>query len=755
MHRSLQGIIFICLICFSVVVRAEVIKDIQIIGNQRIEKASILDKISSQPGNSFSQEKITEDVKSLFGTGFFYDIKVDWTSPSLKFFVIEKPIVEKITYEGNTEFNDKDIKETTNINVNEILDIKKVNEAITELKKKYEEKGYFLIEIDYKIKRGKITELVFDIKEGDKVKVKKVYLVGNKSIPDSKIKALMANREKGLLGMGGSFNQDGLKRDQEVIGYIFRNEGFAQVKVGNPVVELTKDKRGISITYDIQEGFKYKVGEIKFSGDVDFTEEELLKGTKLDDSEYFSQATILEDISTVQAKYGDEGYAYANVVPRPSFNDDEKIVNLDFGITKGEKVSLGEINVKGNTNTRDKVVRRELRIFEGELYNETEKRKSLANIRRLGFFDNVEFQQKVSSKGSDVMDLDVQVEERSTGQLNIGAGYGGFQGFTLQGSVQQANFLGKGINFGINVNYSERYQKMFNLSITDPYFNDTQWTLGFNAYQSYRIPIDYEDKTTGAAITIGRRFGDYFSTSLKYTFEKVDVSLTSSAYRSVYTPERVEASNGFASGVTLSAAYDKRNDRQFPSDGYYGRLSLEQTGIGGDIQYTRASANARFYQPIFGSLIWRNNLEYGYVDSPGEVPFNQLYRLGGPYNVRGYDFFNIAQRVSIAPEEVGLPTMPYWNLGLVPYGGTQQFYYNLEFEWDLVKEAKIKGVLFIDVGSANDTIDLGDVKSAYGFGVRWHSPMGPLRFEWGFPFSPDPKLGEQDSNFQFSIMQTF
>jgi outer membrane protein insertion porin family len=760
---SLNLKIFLCAALLSLLsqaAHAQSISKVEVKGQNRIEKISILDKISFKNGSTFSQSKVTADVKRLFQTGFFYDISVDLTGTVLTYTVVEKPVIDSVEYNGNRAFDDDDLKETTLIKSNELLDIKKVNVAISSIKKKYEEKGYLLTKVSYKTAQKKAgTRLIFEIDEGDKVKIKRVNLIGNDALTDSKIKAVMATKAKGIFGMGGSYQADALKRDKEFIGFIYRNEGYAQVKVSDAEVALTRDKRGMIVTYYINEGLRYKIGDVTFAGDIDFTEEEFLKEIKIDENEYFSQAVLLSDVSKLQAKYGDDGYAYTNVIPRPEFKEDSTVVGIIYDIKKGEKVSMGEINVTGNTNTRDKVVRRELRIFEGELYNETNNRNSLANVRRLGFFENVEFQKKVSPESSDIMDLDINVKERSTGQLNIGAGYGGFQGFTLQGSVQQANFLGKGINFGLNINYSEKRQQLFNLNLTDPYFNDTEWTVGFDAYKQLQRVLDYEDEKTGGAITVGRRFGDFLTTSLKYKFEKVDVELTDLAFTDVFTPERVEDAKGYSSGLTASVSYDKRNDRQFPTEGHYARLSLEQTGIFGEIDYTKASMNLRYYKPIFGSLIWRNNINYGWVGtSGGDVPINELYRLGGPNTIRGYDFFSIAQTrfsedARDAARAVGAP-FPN-DRANIPFGGTQQFFYQLEFQWDLIKEAKIMGVVFFDVGMANDEFKFDELKSSYGFGVRWNSPMGPLRFEWGFPIDPNENIGEREQDFQFSIMQSF
>lgn len=738
---------------------AATVSSIEIKGLNRIEKSSVLDKISSKKG-ALNQKSVTEDVKALFDTGFFYDIKVDHSGQTLTYFFVEKPVIDEVVYSGNAAFDSKELNETLNVKVNELLDIKKINSGLDNIKKKYVEKGFYLVKLDYDTvaKKGGSVRLNIKITEGDKVKVRKINLLGNKALTDKKIKSIMALKETGLLGMGGAFQPEALMRDKEVIAFIYQNEGYAQVQVETPTVMLTEDKRSIVVNFYITEGDRYSVGEISFSGDIDFTEEELKDLVDIDENKYFSRQVLINDISKLQAKYGDEGYAYTNVTPIPKFDPSDKTVDFNFKVDKGELVKIGEINVKGNTITRDKVVRRELRIYEGEVYNETDKRVSEANVKRLGFFDNVEFQSKVAGSNEDVMDLDIEVEERSTGQLNVGAGYGGFQGFTLQGSVQQTNFMGYGINFGLNINYAERLQQLFNLNITDPYFRDTNYSLGFDAYRSLRFVLDYRDVKTGGAISVGRRYGNYLMTSLRLKLENVDLTLDDASFRDVFTPERVADSEGFSSGLTVSVSYDKRNDRRFPTNGYFARASLEQTGLGGDIDYTQASANFRFYKPVVGSLVWRNNFVYGWIGAPGEVPVNELYRLGGPNTVRGYDFFSIAQRAfsnDAYNSAISSGQLYPSEWAQIPFGGTQQLYYNLEFEWALVKEAGIRGVVFFDAGVASDNIDFGDFKTSWGMGVRWNSPMGPLRFEWGFPINPNEKIGEGGEDFQFSIMQAF
>lgn len=767
--KNLTVFLYLALFLVGGFAQAKTIMSLTVKGNKRIEQAAILNKIQSKPGKEFSSKRITKDVKALFETGFFYDIVVEDINGGLVYTVTEKPAIKEIEFLGNRAFNDDDLNEVLKFDVNELLDVKKINQAVVDIQKKYEEKGYYLAKVNYETKSKGVgfEKLIFKVKENDKVKIRRVLIVGNNNLSEQKIKSVMATKEVGFLGMGGSFQQEALDRDREIIRFLYMDKGYAQVRVSKPVVSLTPDKRGINITFNLNEGLRYKIGSVEFTGDLLFESDELLKETSVDEEEFFSQSKLLRDISKLQAKYGDEGYAYANVVPAPRVPPGSDTMDIIFKMSKGEKIFLGEINMKGNTKTRDKVIRRELRIFEGELYNETNKRKSIANVRRLGFFDNVDFQAKPNEDDPNVMDMDIKIEERSTGQLNLGAGYGGFTGFSIQGSVQQTNFMGKGINLGVNVNWSEERQQLFNINVTDPYFRDTDWSLGFDGYQSLQQFIDFQETKVGGGIRAGKRFSDYLTLSLRYKLEKVEIELDNDAFLDVYERDTnmdgnadrflVDEAEGLSSSVTATMTYDKRNDRQFPTKGFFTRFSLEQAGIGGDLKYTKGLVDLRYYKPLFGSLVWRNRLQYGFVGGVGgdDPPFNELFRLGGPNTIRGYDFFSIAERVdSNDAFNASFPSDDAEARGTVPFGGKQQILYNLELQWALIKEAGINGVVFFDVGSATDKL-LGQVESSYGFGVRWISPLGPLRFEWGFPINPDKAFGEKEWDFDFSIISSF
>jgi outer membrane protein insertion porin family len=435
-------------------------------------------------------------------------------------------------------------------------------------------------------------------------------------------------------------------------------------------------------------------------------------------------------------------------------------MDITFEIDKGNKVYIGEINVVGNNKTRDKVLRRELMILEGELYNETRKRESFDNVKRLGYFEEVNFNTKTPRGRNDLMDIDIVVKERNTGTIQAGAGYSSFFGFVLNGQVNQINFLGRGQTLGASIDYSKR-QSLFRFSFTEPYLWDTEWSAGADLFQNQRILRDFREDKRGLAVRLGHPLAPYLRGFIRYKLEKTDLSLDAERNDPEIFP--VETANGTSSSATFTLEYDKRDDRFAPTRGIYASTSLEYSGLGGSLNYTKGLTNARYFKKIFWDVVWRNNLSYGFVSSndPNEpVPFNELFLLGGANSLRGFQWFTVGKRIfsqKLYTElfTSGVPDPEARALAMRPFGGTQQLYYNLEFQFPLIREAGILGVAFYDIGDANDTITLSALRQNVGFGFRWFSPIGPLRFEWGFPLDRNAAYNEDAVNFEFAIGAPF
>jgi outer membrane protein insertion porin family len=506
-----------------------------------------------------------------------------------------------------------------------------------------------------------------------------------------------------------------------------------------------------------------------FSADLLYTRDELNAAIEINKKKIFSYETLQKDLGELQAKYGDLGYAFANVIPRTRINEKERKVDVVFEFDKGSKVYFGQINVVGNSKTRDKVVRRELKIREGELYNETRRRESLENIQRLGFFDDVNFKTSTPPEKPDQLNVDIVVKERNTGSIQVGAGYGSSTGFTMYGQVNQSNFLGKGqkLSAGLQVNSDS---STYNFNFTEPYFNDTLWSLGVDVYQNFAQLLDYQDKRLGGAFRFGHPIGENITGTIRLKLETLKLSPVEEELnknRQYITDLKlfdVDKFSGETRSVTGYLEYDTRNDRFSPSKGTYLSTSLEYAGLGGKIDFVKGNAIARYFKKIFWEVVWRNNLSYSMITAPDgkDVPFMERFKLGGPYSLRGYNFYRIGtQKLSEHLYYNNDFRAKYNNddttikrLATRTVGGTEMALYQAEFEFPMIAEAGIKGVVFYDVGVADEGLRKSEVYSDVGFGFRWFSPIGPLRFEWGFPnrttdASPDSVV------FDFSIGSPF
>lgn len=757
------------------------LRDIQIEGQRKIEKDAILNRIKLKVGQSYTAEQLNEglreDVTQLFKSGYFFDVEVSKQvlndGFTLKFKVFEKPSIAEITWDGLSEdIKKEEVQEALGVKTFEILNMAKIKEGQEKIQKYYEDKGYFLARVEVKVEdlvKDETVKLKISVKQNDRVKVKKITFLGNKKIPASQLIIDQLISEEGFFtGLSGSgqFKQDMFERWVQGIRFIYFNQGYIQAKIDRPQVTVTPDKKGIYITINVDEGEQFDVGEIDFSGDILFSREELLETIKLDENKIFAYDVLQRDLADLQAKYGDLGYAFANVNPQWKIKEKERKVDIVFDFDKGNKVYFGRIQVIGNSKTRDKVLRREMKIREGELYHETRRRQSLENIQRLGFFEEVNFKTSTPPDKLDILNIDIVVKERSTGQIQLGAGYGTSQGFTLQGSVQQTNFLGRGQNLGVSLNLADKYS-FYDFSFTEPYFQDSLWSLGARVFRSSNTGrLDYNEDKTGASVFVGHPLGDYLRFNASYTYTSTrlldiidSTTGTSLTDRALFPLETAEGDAGLL-GVSLE--YDTRNDRFKPSKGIHAQLGYSVTGpFGGNLRYYKANSSFRFFKNLFWDVVFRNSLSYARIEStdPDRLPpFNELYLLGGPYSLRGYRYARVGRQVYSQKAHDDLVkrgiTTDLEERSMRFYGGSQQVMYQGELLFPLIREAQMYGVAFYDVGQAEDTLMDNKFYADTGFGIRWFSPIGPLRFEWGFPMNRDAYWHEAVV-FEFSIGTPF
>lgn len=759
-------------------------------GNRRVEADAVKAAVTVRPGRPLDPRRLDEDIKALMKLGFFSDVVVesrgDPRKPTIVFRVKEKPAVREAKVVGNEELSKDDFKDLIEVKQYSILDLGQVQKTVKKIQNKYVEKGFNLAEVSHRIEErpDNQVDVVFVVNEHAKVQVKQIRILGNEHVPREDLLSAMQTQEGGLLSFmtgAGAYREEVFQRDLFLIQGVYAERGYVYAKVSRPSVTLSPDKRSIFITIRIEEGDQYRIGKIDFSGELIHDKAELHELIKVEPGELFARSKIQKDLFAVADLYKDAGYANANVNPDTKIDAKSRIIDLTYDVQPGRKVFFERIEISGNVKTRDRVIRRELRIYEGELYSGTGINKSRERVNALGYFESVNV---TTEKGSadDKLIARITVKERSTGTFQIGAGFSSYENFILTSQISQNNFFGWGQTLSLSVQYSS-IRQLGQIQFSDPHFLDTQWTFAFDLYRSEGSYTSFTRTATGGSLTFGYELSG-LQDWIAWTRHLEDLRLFAT-YTNEYV--NVEQLAGFVpygqykSGTTSSMRFtlqlDKRDNRLFPTKGFYETVSAELAPpllapsqvFGNSVNlFTRYSLDSRFYHPLFWAIVARARLSAGYIqgwDDQHTIPISEKYYLGGINSVRGY------RMLSLSPTQwAGIEPRGDTALGTLISGGNKQVTINLELEFPLFDKIGFRGVVFYDLGNAykegtflRDPDHAGLFLSMFrsvGFGLRWFSPIGPLRFEWGFPLDRriDPFSKQYiDSvlDFQFTIGNFF
>jgi outer membrane protein insertion porin family len=625
--------------------------------------------------------------------------------------------------------------------------------------------------------------------------VRRVTFIGNHSIPDEELRRVMFTGNPGFFGFGsgGPFRQDAFERDMAVISALYYDRGHLQVSINTPRVMLTPDRNGIELSITIEEGPRYKIRSLRvYERGADDKEVEPIGGrrklrnmVRAETGDYFNRAHLLEDLQAVRSLYRDEGYANVKADPEVNPDPEKQEVDISVPIVRGPVVHFGRIEVQGNTKTRDRVIRRELEIAEGEKFSETKLERSRRRVTALGYFERVELLTQDGDSENELRVI-IEVTERPTGTFQVGAGFSSIENFIATAQIQQANLFGNGQSLSLNAQLSG-IRSLVNIRYFEPYLLESSVSFTIDLFDQVRNYRDFSQSTRGGALTFGYPLIDpELSASLTYTLENNNVSTaTTSTFlggsSSISAFESLPLANLFNDGLTSSLrpalTYDTRDNRLFPTSGVYLRGSTELAigAFGSENEFWRNRFTGRFYYPFTPGIVLKLNTEAGLVTSPSEdgVPIFARFFLGGIVDVRGFGFRSIGPRAPLTTATD--PNSPPIQNGAA-IGGNLMFYDNLELEFSLLEQVGIKGVIFTDAGNAwnlegvycqagarpeydalnpcfDFPTDLLNLRTSWGFGLRWFSPLGPLRFEWGFPFSPLPF--EPSHRFEFTIGNFF
>ena len=757
-------------------------------GNRRVEDEAVKSAISTKAGEPLESRKINDDIKALMRLGFFADVVVeergDPEKPSIVFRVSERPAVRETKIEGNEEISSDDLKDAVEVKQYAILDLNQVKRSVRKIQEKYVEKGYYLAEVSYRLEDQPDNQVrvVFQVNEHAKVQVKEIQILGNQHVSREDLTGVMQTQEGGYLSFitsAGTYREEVFQRDLQAIQFLYGDRGYIYAKVSKPSVSLSPDKRYLYITLRIEEGDQYRVGEIDFSGELLHDKAELRRLTQVRSGELFARSRVGKDLFAISDLYRDAGYAYANVNPDTKVDPKTRIVDLTYDVQPGRKTYFERIEIVGNSKTRDKVIRRELRIFEGELYSNAAINQSKSRVNALGYFESVNVTTEKGS-GDDKLVARVAVKERSTGTFQVGAGFSSYENFILTGQISQNNFFGWGQTLSLQIQYSS-IRQLGQIQFVEPYFLDTRWTFAFDIYATEGFFSTFTRQAVGGSMTWG-----YELSGLSQWFPWAK-NLEDLRLFATYTNEYVKVSpngvtdialfNRFRSGTTSSLRYslqwDKRDNRLFPTSGFFHSVSAEVAPpflapdflFGSRVNlFTRYSIDSRYYHPLFWGIVARAKVTAGFIkgwDDQHPVPVSELYYLGGINSVRGYRLLSLAPTVP-----AGAAVRPDSELFDFTTGGDKQVTLNLELEFPIFDKVGIRGVIFADMGNtfapgkySDPSVSLSLYKSV-GFGFRWFSPIGPLRFEWGIPLNRrrDRITGaylDESLDFQFTIGSFF
>lgn len=781
---------------------------IDVTGNRRITSSDVISYLRLKAGAAFSQVLLRRDVRELWHSGFFDDIEVDLRMSAgqviLRFHVRERPSISAVEFEGNETIKTDDLAEGIEVKADTILSRPALGRAIQKIRDMYAEQGYFLAEAREEIvpERNNEVTVRFHIVEHSQVSVRRVTFIGNEEIPSEELRGVMFTGNPGLMGFGsgGPFRQDAFERDIAMISALYYDRGYLQVSVHTPRVMLTPDKTGIEVSVTIVEGPRFKIRQLRvFEEGPDGTEVEPLNGrralrmmVRAESGDYFNRAELLADLAEIRALYRDKGYANAIAEPQTQVDPNTNEVDVVIPVIRGPMVYFERIEIRGNTKTRDRVMRRQFEIVEGQPFSETGMDRTRRRVTALGYFERVDISTEQGS-AEDQLVVYVDVSEKPTGTFQVGAGFSSIESFIATAQVQQANLFGNGQSLSLQAQISG-IRRTVNLSFTEPYFLDSDFSLTVSAFDQLRNLTPFAQRSRGGALTVGYPLIEpEVNLSLTYnlTYDEVSTQATSTffgggalggtsaAQQSAFGD--LPLANLFQAGITSSLrpaiSYDNRDNRLFPTSGVYLSYSTEWASnlLGSDNQFLRHRYTGRFYVPLFWKFVLKLNTNAGMVTSPKSdgVPIFARFFLGGILDVRGFQFRQVGPRMPLL-SKTDPTSAPIPNGEVI--GGNLMYYQNLELEWPLFEQVGLKAVIFTDLGnawnleqnycdaaggatlySAISPCTSGDfllhMRTSWGFGFRWFSPMGPLRFEWGFPFKPLPF--EKPSLFQFTIGNFF
>ncbi len=732
--KKLGLLTFAAVVLMAANVRAAAVyvRDIKVEGLERVEPETVMSYIDIQRNKTVSQDRLDEALKQLYATGLFTDVVFNFKSDGLLTIkVVENPIINKRVFDGNNKVDDSILESEVQLAPRAIYSRSKVQEDVQRILEVYKRSGRYAAVVEPKIiKRDQNrVDLVYEINEGPIATINKVNFVGNRHYSDDDLQEEIMSKESRwyrIFSSAENYDPEKTNYDKEMLRRFYLKRGYADFRVVSAIAELSPDKKSFVLTFVLDEGKRYKVSDIEIVSEIaEVDVAPMYEEVLFEKGDWYNAELADKTVTALTEELGKKGFAFVDVIPVLEKDTQTGEIKIKFEIKEGDRIFVNRINISGNTRTRDEVIRREFRIEEGDAFNASKLKASRRNVENLNYFSKVDIQ--TDPQDENKADVNVNVEEKSTGYFNVGVGYSTVNGALIRAGVTENNFQGRGQQLGLDVAVSQRTSE-YQASFTEPYFMGRRLAAGVDVFRTdtdYQDEGSYDEETTGGRLRLGWNYTDDFSQYLRYTLKKDKISNVDRD-ASYYIKEEAGSYTGSVIGQTV--VYDKRDSAINPKEGYYLSFGNDVAGLGGDEKYLKFDGKAYKYYTLADYYTFKFFVNAGYIVGYNgkDVRLSNRYYLGGS-TLRGFETAGIGARDKFTKDALGGNWMVY-------SGAEMTFPIGLD-------ELGIKGRTFVDMGMLGkpDNIDERYVdyssspRVAAGFGFQWLSPMGQIDIDIAFP----------------------
>ena len=723
------------------------VSEVIVEGTQRIEPDTVRSYMTLKSDEIYTARKINQSLKALFATGLFADVTIRRQGTAIVVKVVENPIINRIAFEKNAEIDDDTLRAEVQLRPRIVFTRKRVQSDVKRLLELYRRSGYFTTKIEPKVIQlpQNRVDLVFEFDEGTETSISHIVFVGNRFFSDDALRDVIQTKEDRwyrFLSSYDTYDPDRLTFDRELLRRYYLENGFADFRVVSAVAELTADQENFFVTFTLEEGERYKFGKIEGTSRIkEITSAELKPLITIEPGTWYSATEVDDTVLALTNLAGDRGFAFVEARPIVNRDREKRIVNVTFELQEGPRVFVERIDISGNVRTLDSVIRREFRLVEGDAFNAAKLRRSRQRVQNLGYFGKVEVN-TIPSAARDKTIIQVDVEEQSTGEVNLGLGFSTSEGGLLDAGITERNFLGRGQHIRAKFTLSQRSQN-FDVSFTEPYFLDKDVSAGVDLFKQERDNSDessFTSKRIGVGFRLGYEINEEWRQHLRYLVRSDEiVEVDDDASFFIRQQEGKSTTSMIGQDLTL----DLRNSQIDPTSGYLARISTDIAGLGGDAKYLRARLENTYHYQIATDWVVHLLGEAGHmVDFGEDIRINDRFFIGGD-DLRGFEESGIGPRVAGTEDALGGQS---YAVGTV----------ELSFPLGLPKELGFNGALFTDFGTLinpveddSSILDESSLRMSAGAGLKWRSPFGPIRLDVALPILKEAFDQEEILRFNF------